>query len=141
MKRHCIAFFVLVISCLPFILYAQICYEGAGQTAAFILKAGAKATWDSSVPIVEKRHGISYNRVSLFVYKSSGSIVLKATGLNASLPYGFSVFSVTGQKISFVAFNGDGQIVLNKNLAQGIYFARLESNGEILKATRFMVGR
>jgi hypothetical protein len=142
MKRNRVAFILLVITCMPFYLYAQTCNEGAGQTNAFTLKAGAKATWDSSVPIVEKQHGFSYNRISLFVYKaSSGGIVLKTTGLNASSPYSLSIFSVTGQKISFVAFNGNAQVVFRKNLAQGICFARLESNGEILKAIRFMVGR
>jgi hypothetical protein len=120
----------------------QTCFEGTGQTVAFTLKAGAKAGWNSSAPIIEKPHSFSKSSISLVVCKATaGGIVFKATGLKTAFPSGISIFSVTGQRISFVAMDGEARAVLNKNLAQGIYFARLETNGEILKTTRFMVGR
>lgn len=140
-KNYIISIFLFVIV-LPCFLYAQTCFAGAGQTVAFTLKAGAKAGWNSSAPIIEKPHAFSSGSISLIAYKgSTGGIAFKATGLKASFHYKISIFSVTGQKIRSVMLDDEAQTVLNKNLSQGIYFARLETNGEILKTTRFMVGR
>jgi hypothetical protein len=141
MKRNCIILIFLFVIVLPCFLYAQTCFAGAGQTVAFTLKAGAKAGWNSSAPIIVKPHDFSNSSISLVVYKpSTGGIAFKATGLNASFHYKISIFSVTGQKIRSVVLDGEAKTVLNKNLSQGIYLARLETNGEILKTTRFMVG-
>jgi hypothetical protein len=140
MKIKCILGTILFF--MPCLLYAQTCFEGTGQTVAFTLKAGVKAGWNSSVPVMVKPHGFSSGSISLIVYKAStGGFAFKATGLNTLFHYEISIFSITGQKIRSMVLDDKAQTVFYKNLAKGIYFARLETNGETLTTTRFMAGR
>jgi hypothetical protein len=134
--------FFLVLLVFPFVLFAQPCIVASGQTVAFTLSAGAKASWNNPITGIRQGRSVSKNGTSFSVYQlSNGAIVFKTSGAKNDVPLNISLFSLEGRKISSIATNGrtTGEIV--KKLVPGIYLARYEAKGIILKTILFSAGR
>jgi hypothetical protein len=134
---------LLLVIILPFVLYADTCVVASGQTVAFNLSAGSKASWNNpttggvrQIPALSKK-GISFSVYQL----SNGNIAFKALGLKNDAPSTMSLFCVNGRKIGTLTMNDRTSGEFRTKLVPGIYFARLEVNETILKTSRFMVGR
>jgi hypothetical protein len=123
-------------------LYAQTCLQASGQTKAFTLAAGANASWNNPVSLDKKWLPAAGSSLSLRVYQSaSGTIVYNVGGLKKQIPGMISIYSVNGKRIAVAAMDNLAAGELDRHLAPGIYFARLEAGGQCLHTTRFLVGR
>jgi hypothetical protein len=132
----------LLLFVLPFVLYADTCFVASGQTVAFTLSAGAKASWNNTVSGVRQRSSQSTIGTSFSVYQlSNGNIAFKTPDFKNDGHFKITLFSVNGRKIDAVEMDGKARGEFNKNFMPGIYLARLEADGILLKTTRFLVGR
>jgi hypothetical protein len=133
---------MLFILVFPWLLYADTCYVASGQTVAFTLSAGVKASWNNTVSGVRQRSSQSRIGTAFSVYQlSNGNIAFKTPNFKNDVHFKVLLFSVNGRKIDAVEMDGQARGEFNKNLIPGIYLARLEVDGILLKTTRFLLGR
>jgi hypothetical protein len=134
------AFFVL---CFSGCLFAQTQFEASGQTVPFTLTAGAKAAWDHTAtaiknPIVATRNEITF---SVFRNPSFGTVVFAAAGMKPGTEAKITIYSINGKIADMLLLNGVNTIELKNRLVNGIYYARLEIAGKMVKTSTFLVMR
>jgi hypothetical protein len=126
---------------LPFAIHADTCFVVSGQTMAFNLSAGSKASWNNP-NTGTWQIALSKNGISFMVYQlSNGNIAFKTQGFKNDAPSTISLFCVNGRKIGALTMNSQTSGEFSKKLIPGIYFARFGVDGKILKTFRFVVGR
>jgi hypothetical protein len=79
--------FFLVLLVFPFVLFAQPCIVASGQTVAFTLSAGAKASWNNPIVGIRQGRSVSKNGTSFSVYQlSNGTVAFKNLGFKYDVP-------------------------------------------------------
>jgi hypothetical protein len=132
----------LSIILIPCFLFAQPCSSVSGQTVAFTLSPGAKAAWNSTLTpnrlqVFGAKVGFSFSAYQL----SNGRIAFKTSNPGNENPSKISLYSVDGRKIGSITIDGQTKPEFNKQVVPGVYFARLEKNGSIVRTSRFLVGK
>jgi len=131
----------LVFIILPCIIYGQACIVTSAQTSAFNLAPGAKAPWNNSKADVLPQHFEQRNSNRFIVYKVVDGKILFKTSM-VEIASSISLFSVNGKRIATMNLtNNKTNGEFNIKLANGIYYARLEVNGNYASAFRILVGR
>jgi hypothetical protein len=132
----------LFVMVLTWLLHADTCTVASGQTVAFTLSAGAKASWNSTKSGVRQWQSPSRNGTSFSVYQvSNGIVTFRALGFRNDISSKISLFSVNGRKMWAAEMNGRTTGIFTSKLIPGIYFARFEVDGACMKTVRFLVGR
>lgn len=127
---------------LPFLVNAQPCTTVSGQTVAFTLSPGSKASWNAPVASIKQfvpgsKIGFSFSAYQL----PGGKIAFRTSSFKSDLASRISIYSVDGRRIGAIEMNIHTGREFDKQLAPGVYFARLETNGASVATTRFLVGR
>lgn len=141
MRKGLLQAILLVLITLPRVINAQICSTYTGQTVAFTLAAGAKAAWDQGSTVVLQRQ-VQWQKGSSFsVHQSStGDIVFKIAGFSMAVNVRISLFTIDGRCVETAAMHGQTSGTFCKTLPPGIYLARCEADGAIVRTARFIAG-
>jgi hypothetical protein len=133
---------LLIVIVPPCILFAQTCLNVSGQTVAFTLSPGSKATWNTSNAGVAQVEAGVKQQISFSVYRlPAGTIAFSIRKINSAKPVAVAFYSVDGRQMGKVALLNRTNGEFHKKLSPGIYFARLDINGVNVKTARFLVGR
>jgi hypothetical protein len=133
---------LLLMIIFPFALYADTCFVASGQTVAFDLSAGSKASWNNTRTGVRQLPDLSMKADLFSVFQlSNGYSAFKIPGFSNGVPLTISLYSVNGRKVGSMTMHGRTIGEFRKRFMPGIYFARLDVAGTIRNTTRFMVGR
>jgi hypothetical protein len=126
--RTLIFLFMLPVFCL-----GQTYIEASGQTPPFLLAAG-------QTTLAERAAQPSSRALSLSISPnpSTGEIYFNTAGLSKGK---VAVFTVSGRKTGEVLIRAGRFAPFNRVLPNGLYLARLESEGKILLTKRFLVVR
>jgi len=119
----------------PVLAFPQITLQASGQTAAFTLKAGAKAGWNKAgAPI----NGSVKSPVSeIFRISMAGNRLLVRTGSEGVI----RLVDSRGRAVAMLAVEHDGFIASPRGLAIGLYAARFDAPGMRSRTAKLAVVR
>jgi hypothetical protein len=116
-------------------VFAQQYYEATGQTRVFTLTAGAKAG-PSAVRKVSRATPSLKSPMVITMQNGVHISVQDFQGIGR-----ISIYNLAGKQVQSAKINGKSMIALRSDLSIGVYYARLEVNGNIVQATRFWKAR
>jgi hypothetical protein len=134
MKR----FGMLLVFLLPGLPAAQECAQG--QTIAFNLSVGAKASWNSNPGAIHQdAAGFSAHAPFMLKTNQGGGLIAYSVGRTGS-KLTMSIFSISGARVKTFELTGSKGTVA-PHLANGYYLVRLERAAIPLLSTPLVVER
>ena len=125
---------LLLICMFPFFAFAQITLQASGQTAAFALKAGAKAGWSGVAPI---GHSGKAPVPDGFRIGMAGDKLFVQTGAKGVI----RLMDSRGLVAATLAVEQDGFMALPGGLTLNIYAARFDAPGMRSRTAKLAVVR
>lgn len=115
---------VLILYCMfPVLAFSQITLQASGQTAAFMLKAGAKADWNFAG--ISVGHSVKAPVSDPFRISMAGNRLFIQTGVKGAL----HLVDSRGRNAATVPVEHDGLVALPPGLAFSVYAARFDAPG------------
>ena len=131
----------LVLMLMPILLWAQNYYlTASGQTTPFTLTAGATAGMDYT-SVEKKTQAEHANKAYMAIYPNPCNRIPHISVKNATGPSTVSIYNITGKKLQTINFNRHWDAALDDQLPNGIFFARLHTNGRLMQTTHFLIVR
>jgi hypothetical protein len=127
--------FALFLCLLPAMIFAQQYYEASGQTRVFTLSAGAKAG-PSAIRNVGRT--IPSLKSPMLVTMQNG-IRISVSGIQGQSRV--SIYNLAGKRMQLAVISEKSPVALRSDLPCGVYFARLEMNGNLVQSIRFWKAR
>jgi hypothetical protein len=128
---------VLVLLIFLLISPAHSCDEFSGQTMAFTVTPGAKASWSEQAVAIKFMHIQTASGLQGSVLQSTNGTILFRTSARDNVA--IYIYSVNGKRIDILQINKNSGLEYHEKLASGIYFAKFESKKNNSQTIRFLV--
>jgi len=126
----------LILFCMfPVLAFAQITFQASGQTAAFTLKAGAKAGWNNGANPINNSAKAPVSNT--FRISMAGNRLFVQTGAKGVI----RLVDSRGLTAATLVVEHDGFTALPSGLAISIYSARFDAPGMRPKTAKLAVVR